>query len=747
MRPMRSSRRPPATLASRRALAFRSAFTLLALPALALGLAATATSAGAATSKSFRQTTAKDFEEGEATASMILPDGTVVPGMKTSPVALDAAFVWCSTISPDGKTAYFGTGDQGRIYAVDVAGGEARARRVATLDAAWVTALVARPDGTLVAGTTPGGKLFTVDPQKAEKTAEKAADGKGDAGVRPFATLGTDHVWSLALDAKTGVVYAGTGGPGKIFAIDRSGHSKELWDSGDKHVVSLLQADDKHLLAGTSETAILFRVGLDGHAEALGDFDAEEVRAIARSGNSIYVAVNDFEHALPAIAAGPVPARGTRITVSPTGSPASAGALPRPGQRKAKAALYRIDPDGRTEQIFSIGDGYFTTLAVDDDGRAFVGTGTEGRVYRVDPDRRAALAIDLPERQALTLLRAGKNFLVGTGDVGGLYRVTPAPAKQATYLSRVLDADFHSRWGLLRWHGSHELGVATRSGNTAKPDATWSAFSDLDHPRSTGDGGVGMVGSPSARYVQYRLTFGAADAHVGEVTLAYLPQNQRARLTEITVGDGGGAAPLATGGALGALGGSAATAAATRSHSPIVKLHWKVDNIDGDDLVYRLSFREENDAVWRPLGGPDPLTRTDFDWNTEGLPDGSYVVRVVASDERSEPRDRALDAALDSAPILVDNRKPEVAGLVAKYPFVSGRAHDNQSPLTSLEYAIDGGEWQLLSPADGICDDLVEAFNLKLPTLPPGPHAVTVRAWDSADNVGAASVTVRVGSK
>jgi outer membrane protein assembly factor BamB len=749
MRQIRSTRRPPATLAPRSVLVFRSLFTLLALPALALALMATGSSAGAAASKSFRQTTAKDFEEGEATASMILPDGTVVPGMRRSPVALDAAFVWCSTISPDGKTAYFGTGDQGRIYAVDVAGGDARARRVATLDAAWVTSLVARPDGTLVAGTTPGGKLFTVDPKKAEKTGGGKANDKGDAtgSVRPFATLGTDHVWSLALDAKTGVVYAGTGGPGKIFAVDRSGHAKELWDSGDKHVVSLLQADDKHLLAGTSENAILFRVGLDGHAEALGDFDAEEVRGIARSGNAIYVAVNDFEHAAPALTAGPVPARGTRITVSPTNSPASAGALPRPGQRKAKAALYRIDPDGRTEQIFSIGDGYFTALTVDEDGRAFVGTGTEGRVYRVDADRRSALAIDLPERQALTLLRAGKNFLVGTGDVGGLYRVTPAPAKQATYLSRVLDADFHARWGLLRWHGTHELGVATRSGNTAKPDATWSAFSELDHPRATGDGGVGLVGSPSARYVQYRLSFGAAESHVGEVTLAYLPQNQRARVTEITVGDSSGAAPLTTGGALGALGGAATTTATTRSHSPVIKLHWKVDNTDGDDLVYRLSFREENDAVWRPLGGPEPVTRTDFDWNTEGLPDGSYVVRVVASDERSEPRDRALDSALDSAPILVDNRKPEVAGLVAKYPFVSGRAHDDQSPLTSLEYAIDGGEWQLLSPADGICDDLVEAFTVKLPVLPPGPHAVTVRAWDSADNVGAASVTVRVGSK
>ena len=29
-----------------------------------------------------------------------------------------------------------------------------------------------------------------------------------------------------------------------------------------------------------------------------------------------------------------------------------------------------------------------------------------------------------------------------------------------------------------------------------------------------------------------------------------------------------------------------------------------------------------------------------------------------------------------------------------------------------------------------------------MPNLPPGPHAVTVRAWDSADNVGAAALTV-----
>ena len=53
----------------------------------------------------------------------------------------------------------------------------------------------------------------------------------------------------------------------------------------------------------------------------------------------------------------------------------------------------------------------------------------------------------------------------------------------------------------------------------------------------------------------------------------------------------------------------------------------------------------------------------ELDWNTEAIPDGNYLVRVVASDERSNPREDALDAELVSPPYLVDNRRPEVVGL------------------------------------------------------------------------------------
>jgi sugar lactone lactonase YvrE len=701
--------------------------SVLTMVAAALATLTAAGSARASATRTFHQSTAKDFEEGEPSGSMIQPTGEVVPGMKASAVDAPAAFTWCSALSRDGSVAYFGGGDDGKIYAVETRGGKAgeKARLVATLDAPWVTALAVRADGSLLAGTTPGGRIFAVDP-------------RGGA-VREFARVPAEHVWAIVYDDKTATAYVGSGAPGKIFAVDGKGKARALWDSRDKHIVSLTRDDANHLLAGTSDEAILYRVSTDGKGEAVQDFEAEEVRAIARSGDAITIAVNDFDKTSTPLPFGPPAAKGTKIVLSSGGPPSSAGALPRPGARKSRAALYRLERDGRLEQIFAISDGYFTSLAVDDKtGDVYASTGTQGRVYRVRPDRAAGLAIDLPERQALTIVpvRSGAElgFLVGTGDVGGVYRARPAAAAgEATYLSKVFDTETRSQWGLLRWRGTKGLQIETRSGITSRPDEGWSQFQRLGDPRGSFDGGAGQVQSPPARYVQYRVTLSGESARLGDVSLAYLPQNQRARVTEFATTDGsasGGAAP-------------APGAAVVRAHSPVLKLRWKVENPDGDELSYRLWFRQESDAVWRPLGGPDALSKPELDWNTEGLPDGTYVVRVVTSDERAQPRERQLDSTYLSPPILVDNRKPEVAGLQAKYPYVSGRARDAASPITQIEMAVDGNEWHEVAPADGICDDVVESFSVKLPALTPGPHDVTVRAWDSADNVGAASISVR----
>ncbi|MEP6654392.1 MAG: hypothetical protein ABJA82_13610 [Myxococcales bacterium] len=706
-----------------------------------------------AATKMFRQDTGKDFQEGEAIGSSILPAGEVVPGLTTTRATLEAAFVWCGSVSRDGSTAYFGTGDEGKVFALPTAGATA-ARRIATLDAPWVTALVVRADGSLVGATTPGGRLFTIDPNAA-----------GTGGVHSLTNLGTGHVWTLARDDKAGVTYVGTGAPGKIFAVDDRGKSRQVWDSRDKHVVSLMRDSDGTLLAGTSDEAILYRVRPDGRAEAIQDFDAEEVRAIVRAPSGLYVAVNDFEKSsvfAQGAGAGSTPAKGTKIVLGTGGPPASAGALPRPGARKAKAAVYRLETDGRIEQVFALPDGYLTALAVADDGAVLAAAGTQGHVFRIGPDRGSSLVIDVSERQVLTLVRAsGGAVLVGTGDVGGVYRAQPPVGHGGgRYVSKVLDAEWPARWGTLRWMGA-QLTFETRSGNTAKPDGAgasagaggaseasgtnqttnWSDWKPLDKVLTTATGGAGHVASPGARYLQYRAILSAAGSRIRGVTTSYVPQNQRARVTELAVGDGGPGGAVASS----LIAATLSAATARPSHSPILKLRWKTENPDRDDLIYRLSFKLVNETVWRPLisSSVDSLTKPEYDWNTEGLPDGAYLVRVTVSDERSQPRDRALVSAFESAPLLVDNGRPEVLELAAAFPVVTGRARDDASPITQIEFAIDGGEFQLISPSDGVADDLFEPFSIRLPALARGPHALAVRVTDSADNVGAAQLTVR----
>jgi hypothetical protein len=339
-------------------------------------------------------------------------------------------------------------------------------------------------------------------------------------------------------------------------------------------------------------------------------------------------------------------------------------------------------------------------------------------------------AFDLPERQVLSL-SFDKERLLGSGDAGALYKVTTEPPKDAAYTSKVFDAQFPARWGTLRFRGAGSLSVQTRSGNTAKPDRTWSAWQSPARTDKLPDGGTGKVASPESRYLQIKVGFGPKTT-LRDLTVYFQPQNQRPRVTEIVIGEESTAKRVSP-------------AARKTPRSPIVKLRWKTENPDDDELTYRLYYREETEVNWKPLGGPEPLTRTDFDWNTEPIPDGNYVLKVVASDERSNPKDLALEHSLLSPPFLVDNKKPELVDVKVDYPYASGRARDGFSPLSELAWSLDGGDWQPLAPRDGVLDDPNEDWSLKLPpNLSSGGHSLALRAIDAADNLGAIQLPFKV---
>jgi sugar lactone lactonase YvrE len=682
----------------------------------AVALASVAASAHAVTTRTWRITNYKDFDEGEATGVLLSSLGEASSGLGTTRVEVAEAAVYCSATAPDG-TVYLGTGDQGTIYAYQ----KGKARKLAKLDAVLVSSLAVGPAGTLFAGTMPGGRVFTVD-----------KEGRS----RELTKLDAEHVWALAYDEGRQTLYAATGPAGRLFAVDvkaldrpppPTGRARLVYDTGEKHLLSLVRGDDGALYAGSADQAIVYRI-MDSpggaRVQALHDFEGEEVRAIARRGPTLYVAVNEFQKASTSssgTSTGPTGPRGTKM-VLPQGSNAAASTG---RDRKGKGAIYRLDPDGRVEQLHALADGYFTALHVDNDGDVYAASGSNGRVYLIHPDRTVITALDLPERQVLTLAFDGGEKLLGTGDAGAIYQLSLNPPKDASYTTKVLDAQFPARWGNVRWSGRGGLTVETRAGNTSHPDKTWSGWQAPSKLDKLADVGVGRIASPGARYLQVRVGFGGPRALLRDLTMYYLPLNQPPRVTEITVGDEGAAR-------------KSSASRGVRPRSPVVKLRWKVENPDDDDLIYRLWFREENELNWKPLGGPEPLTRSEYDWNTESIPDGNYVVRVVASDERANPKEIALEHSLSSSPFLVDNRKPELSELQINYPYASGRARDSFSTISELAYSIDGGDWQPFAPRDGIFDNPVEDFTVKLPAnLSPGAHSLAVRAVDAADAVAA----------
>jgi hypothetical protein len=385
-----------------------------------------------------------------------------------------------------------------------------------------------------------------------------------------------------------------------------------------------------------------------------------------------------------------------------------------------------VGPDGRTERVWSQDDGHVTRLELDEGGAIFAATGAEGRIVRIEADRSSSIWADVDERQVLAMSLTGASPFFATGDGAAVYRVDGA-ASGATWTSKVLDAEFSARWGGLDWRGEGAIRFETRSGNTARPDETWSDWSSpLASP--------GPIRSAAGRFLQLRATFPAGEgAELRAVTAFYLPENQR---------------PVVSGVGLKRTPTKREDPTAPPAASPTLPLSWATDNPDGDRIRYRLRFREESQPVWRAiLEEHETLTALEYTWDTSALPDGWYVVEVEASDELSNPRDLVLRSTASSEPLLVDHHPPTVT-IAASGTQITGEAVDGLGPIVRLELAIDGGDFHLVFPEDDLFDGARERFAVDAALFlaeASGDHVVAVRAFDAGGNQGSAEAVLRLG--
>ncbi|MBI5083194.1 MAG: hypothetical protein HZB13_01150 [Acidobacteria bacterium] len=714
-----------------------------------------------------------DFVKGRFNGVSLTRDGrlTLAPSLVTLAATGDAG-VWSVVSAADG-TVYFSSGHRGRVYQLKPGG---QPVVVFTAPQPEVFALALDKQGRLYAGSSPGGKIWRIENGKAAEYFDPKAR----------------YIWSLAVGAD-GALLAGTGDNGQVWRITGPGQGEVWYETGQTHVTSLALDGKGRPLAGTEPNGILYRIEGKNRAFVLYDASLPEIRAIVPAADgSVYVAAlggglaQKQAQAASTAAAAPqgLGMVTTSITVTsdadaaaqtgvdlkpkpeqakpPAGSPETppaAGAVDLSGVEKA--AIYRIWPDNMVETLWSSKEENVFDLAVRENDLVF-STDQRGRIYRLSADLKSTLLLETREGETTRLLPTPQGLLAATSNLGKLFRLSPGPGASGTYESAVHDASNVARWGHLEWRSDGDAGklaFRTRSGNSARPDKTWSEWSE-----PITEAARAAIASPNARYIQWQVEIAPGQSGaplLDAVSVSYQPQNGRPVVRSIQVTPQWVAAAQKTAAAASPApvsysitvtdsGDAAGTSSGTptqnvnRSGSPQLFISWQADDPDSDKLVYTLSYRAEDERDWKQLKAD--LAENTLMQEAEIFADGRYFFRVTASDRLANGPSTAREAELVSQPVLIDQTPPR---LTLGTPRRNGNeveidvdAADSGSPIRRGEFSVNGQSWRGLEVADGIADGRAERFVARF-TAGPGEQSVVVRVFDSAGNPGLARVVLR----
>jgi hypothetical protein len=694
----------------------------------------------------WRQEGPSAFAKAHREGVVISDNGRVRLGHAVSPVgSFSATRVWdLARMRDDSLLA--ATGDSGQVF-----------RLTAKPDSRWsvlydavdsqILSLVACPDGTVFAGTGPSGQVVNLtDPTH--------------PASRPNPQV--QYIWDLAADSQ-GNVYAATGPTGQLWKREREGRWSLVYDSKSTHLLCVTVGSDGALYAGSDGEGLIYRVARDGKTTILFDAPQPEIRTLlatadgtlyagtaaeaggsAGARNSLFAALSESSHspdgsvpdrtsggtartetgAVPLAQAPPTRDGSPVRPARPSGGGSAAPKPITPGDN----AVYRIDAGGFPHEVLRVKALIHALAWVDD--HLWVGTGPEGQIYEIrERGEETSPIAKLDSGQILSLLaEPGGGLLIGTGDPGGVLRLSGGHATAGTLVSEVHDTRLISRFGALSWRADLPKGtsiaVQARSGNVGEPDETWSDWS-----AEQTDPAVAKVGTPPGRFVQYRVKLTTSDPRqtpaLRSVALSFrtfnlAPEIARVDVPDLSAGDG-----------------------AVRQTR--LNLRWDATDPNDDEMNFAVFVRKEGWPDWIRLN-EDPLTERTFAWDTTAFPSGLYRVRVVATDRPSNTPDDALSRERESINFLVDHDPPRV-GLTAKDRGAAIALSDDLTRITKAEYAVDGGPWTPIFPDDGIFDSEREQITLSLPQIGAGTHILMVKATDAAGNVGTGDLLLSVGGR
>ena len=688
--------------------------------------------------------TKDDFLRGKFNGVSVSYEGVLSLAPGEDRIAGPTEEFYLSVLPLADGSVFLGTGHGGKIYQVGKDGKADLYFQVAEMD---VTCLVLDRQGILFAGSSPNGKIYKIP-----------AKGKGEEFFNPA----EKYVWDLAF-TESGNLLAAVGESGGIYEITPQGEGRQVLKTEENHILCMVKTPQGEIIAGSGGGGSVYRLARDGRAFILYESPFEEIRALVldKEGN-IYAAASGTPMKIrreEGTAPSARPDAEVVVSVSatgPAGAQAGEGPSAPPSMSREPGALFKIDRDGIARRLWSSPDEMVYAVAWREESKSVLfGTGGKGRVYSVDREGRAALLLQESSEQAYALSTEGsRTYILGNNPcyLGVLHAEQRLAGE---YMSPPLDARTVSSWGRIEWAADLGQGatlqILSRSGNSDEPNQTWSEWSPPYQKMSE------QILSPKARFLQFKALFktssGKASPVLRRMTLFYLQANIAPQVGSIAMlgpnevflklPDGDdvilGLDPAMPGaGRKDPARGAMISKRAERKGFQTVA--WDASDENGDSLSYTISIRKEGEPDWRKLRGPweEPV----YAFDTLSFPDGTYILRVTASDRPSNPQGMELEGDRIAAPFVVDNSLPAVKNLTvvraANGIDVSFQAEDSYSYIEEVACLVRPGVWQVVFPVDGICDSKSEAFKFNLKPQAGADNQITIRVKDNYGNIGVA---------
>ena len=704
-----------------------------------------------------------DFQKGIAHDVSLRSDGLVTLAPRLHEL-YDTSMPYLWAVAQDSKgNVYAGGGTNAKLFRIPPDG---KGKLLAEFETLAVQAVAVDSKDRVYAGTSPDGKVYRI-----------GANGKSEVFFDPKAK----YIWALAFDS-AGNLYVATGDQGEIFQVAPDGKSRVFFKTDEAHVRSMAFDGSGNLIVGTDPGGLVLRVSPAGEGFVLYQMPKTEVTAVAvaRDGSIYAAAVGGKKPgSAPSSAPAPIPVQTVNVTVNSPGAAAPAAparpAAPPPASLSGASGVsggsevYRIEPNGNPERVWSNTQDVVYAIAFDAQGRAILGAGNRGGVYRIESPTSYTSLLNVAATQ-VTGFYTGKDgrLLAVTGNVGRVYEVGPGTEREGTLESDVFDAGMYTLWGRLSFEttlNGGQIAIATRSGNLDQPQKNWSPWSaPIDNPKGS------RIGSPAARFVQWKATLtAAADGRSPElesVDVAYLPKNVAPRLEQIEITPANykfptPSAPAPPGSQPQSLnlpplgsrssGNSMVSAESSTTSTPTMQFakgyigaRWIANDPNGDPMVYTVEIRGTKETEWKLLKAR--VNEKYISWDSTAFPDGEYRLRVTASDDPGNPPAEALNVRLVSDPFLIDNTPPQITGLTAvrsgNQVQVRWHAVDALNDVAKAEYSLDGGEWTVAAPVTKLSDSPALDYELTL-EAGPGEHTIAVRVADDYDNQAAEKAVVK----